>query len=247
MISGGRQQDGGAGAVAAAPSYSTSTKEKIEQQMKILLGADDAPCNRTYCSDADYGAAAEYVSNPGHIYFLKEDNGGYQSAVDSLNHAAKRFESDWNAYSNAPKRVAIEEAITNIQSEQIKDMSSEMAHMKAEVKQLRDLITPAVCGDGKVETVKGEECDDSNTKNGDGCSSTCKKQAVHSKAKVKPAPAKREEPAPEEEAPPPKDTRPPVEEAPLPEAAPVTPAPAPAERKPTPFVIPYNKPKTGGG
>ena len=29
------------------------------------------------------------------------------------------------------------------------------------------------CGDGKTNTVCGEECDDGNTNNGDGCSSTC--------------------------------------------------------------------------
>ncbi|MDD5469881.1 MAG: DUF4215 domain-containing protein, partial [Candidatus Peribacteraceae bacterium] len=39
------------------------------------------------------------------------------------------------------------------------------------------LIPPApVCGNGKVET--GEECDDGNTQDGDGCSSVCKKEAV---------------------------------------------------------------------
>jgi len=34
-----------------------------------------------------------------------------------------------------------------------------------------------VCGDGLVEP--GEECDDGNTVNGDGCSSTCKREAAH--------------------------------------------------------------------
>lgn len=30
------------------------------------------------------------------------------------------------------------------------------------------------CGNGKVETEYGEECDDFNKKDGDGCSSLCK-------------------------------------------------------------------------
>jgi len=34
-----------------------------------------------------------------------------------------------------------------------------------------------VCGDGFVEP--GEECDDGNTVNGDGCSSTCKREPAH--------------------------------------------------------------------
>ena len=31
----------------------------------------------------------------------------------------------------------------------------------------------AVCGNGIIETAAGEQCDDRNTANGDGCSSTC--------------------------------------------------------------------------
>jgi cysteine-rich repeat protein len=34
--------------------------------------------------------------------------------------------------------------------------------------------TPAGCGDGKWNAALGEECDDGNTKNGDGCSASCK-------------------------------------------------------------------------
>jgi cysteine-rich repeat protein len=34
--------------------------------------------------------------------------------------------------------------------------------------------TPAGCGNGKWEPQFGEECDDSNTNNGDGCSASCK-------------------------------------------------------------------------
>src|SRR6185312_13958997 len=35
-----------------------------------------------------------------------------------------------------------------------------------------------VCGDGTVNT--GEQCDDGNTSNGDGCSSTCQKESTPS-------------------------------------------------------------------
>jgi cysteine-rich repeat protein len=34
--------------------------------------------------------------------------------------------------------------------------------------------TPAKCGDGKWDKDLGEECDDGNTMNGDGCSASCK-------------------------------------------------------------------------
>ncbi|KAH0544766.1 hypothetical protein FGG08_001133 [Glutinoglossum americanum] len=34
--------------------------------------------------------------------------------------------------------------------------------------------TPAGCGDGKFDASLGEECDDGNTANGDGCSASCK-------------------------------------------------------------------------
>jgi cysteine-rich repeat protein len=34
--------------------------------------------------------------------------------------------------------------------------------------------TPSGCGNGKWEALLGEECDDGNTKSGDGCSSSCK-------------------------------------------------------------------------
>ncbi|KAF1926378.1 uncharacterized protein M421DRAFT_67576 [Didymella exigua CBS 183.55] len=34
--------------------------------------------------------------------------------------------------------------------------------------------TPAACGDGQWDELYGEECDDGNASNGDGCSSSCK-------------------------------------------------------------------------
>ncbi len=37
---------------------------------------------------------------------------------------------------------------------------------------VRELVTPAVCGTGVIET--GDECDDGNTDDGDGCSSSCR-------------------------------------------------------------------------
>lgn len=42
-------------------------------------------------------------------------------------------------------------------------------------------MTGSVCGNGKVEA--GEECDDGNTKSGDGCSSTCKNLCEKCEAK----------------------------------------------------------------
>lgn len=39
-------------------------------------------------------------------------------------------------------------------------------------------ITPSGCGDGFLVTTSGEECDDGNTANGDGCSSTCKSETL---------------------------------------------------------------------
>lgn len=39
-------------------------------------------------------------------------------------------------------------------------------------------ITPSGCGDGFLVTTSGEECDDGNTANGDGCSSTCTSEAL---------------------------------------------------------------------
>ena len=38
--------------------------------------------------------------------------------------------------------------------------------------------TLPVCGDGRLDTQKGEECDDGNTTSGDGCSSTCKREHI---------------------------------------------------------------------
>ena len=35
-------------------------------------------------------------------------------------------------------------------------------------------LNPTQCGNGVIES--GEECDDSNVGNGDGCSSSCKKE-----------------------------------------------------------------------
>ena len=34
------------------------------------------------------------------------------------------------------------------------------------------------CGDGKLQAGTGEECDDGNAKNGDGCSTSCKDTVV---------------------------------------------------------------------
>ncbi|XP_031133821.1 pregnancy-associated plasma protein A, pappalysin 1a isoform X2 [Sander lucioperca] len=40
---------------------------------------------------------------------------------------------------------------------------------------VHDLGAP-YCGDGRIQSSKGEECDDMNSMNGDGCSSQCKKE-----------------------------------------------------------------------
>lgn len=37
-------------------------------------------------------------------------------------------------------------------------------------------IVPAMCGDFHLDVDIGEECDDGNLDNGDGCSSTCKRE-----------------------------------------------------------------------
>lgn len=45
-----------------------------------------------------------------------------------------------------------------------------LTHVAADI--AVDALAPGVCGDGMVN--EGEECDDGNTKNNDGCSSDCK-------------------------------------------------------------------------
>lgn len=39
-----------------------------------------------------------------------------------------------------------------------------------------------VCGDGRIDSLRGEQCDDGNTKDGDGCSATCKLDVFSSRA-----------------------------------------------------------------
>jgi len=44
-----------------------------------------------------------------------------------------------------------------------------------------DACAPGICGNGVKETDKGEECDDGNKTDGDGCSKACKKEALGQK------------------------------------------------------------------
>ena len=46
-----------------------------------------------------------------------------------------------------------------------------------------DLCKPGICGNGKTEIDVGEECDDGNKKDGDGCSASCKKEQLGNQLK----------------------------------------------------------------
>ena len=43
---------------------------------------------------------------------------------------------------------------------------------------LKFLWNKGFCGDGKIEKENGEECDDGNVRDGDGCNVRCKKEEV---------------------------------------------------------------------
>lgn len=51
--------------------------------------------------------------------------------------------------------------------------------MREQIAEMRKLLNLGACGDGAVQT--GEQCDDRNTADGDGCSSNCQKETATEK------------------------------------------------------------------